>query len=131
MKQLKAGLFYFALVFGAGFMLGTIRTLWVVSRLGTRTAELLEAPLMILISFLAARWIVRRLALPYSVSNRLGMGCVALILMLAAEFGFVLWVRGLSIQQYSATRDPVSETAYYVSLGIFTIMPLVVERTSV
>ena len=30
MLILKAGLVYFALVFGAGFVLGTIRTLWIV-----------------------------------------------------------------------------------------------------
>ena len=27
---LKAGVLYFVLVFGAGFVLGTIRTLWIV-----------------------------------------------------------------------------------------------------
>jgi hypothetical protein len=37
MQILRAGVFYFALVFGAGFVLGTIRTLWVVPRVGTRT----------------------------------------------------------------------------------------------
>ena len=32
MQIVKAAVLYFALVFGAGFMLGTIRTLWVVPR---------------------------------------------------------------------------------------------------
>jgi hypothetical protein len=32
MQVVKAGVVYFALVFGAGFVLGTIRTLWVVPR---------------------------------------------------------------------------------------------------
>ena len=44
MPILKAGVLYFALVFGAGFVLGTIRTLWVVPRVGTRKAELMETP---------------------------------------------------------------------------------------
>jgi hypothetical protein len=47
MHALKAGAAYFALVFGTGFALGTIRTLWIVPRLGIRTAELLEAPFML------------------------------------------------------------------------------------
>ena len=34
MNTLKAGVAYFALVFCTGLMLGTIRTLWIVSRLG-------------------------------------------------------------------------------------------------
>ena len=46
MQVVKAGAIYFALVFGAGFVLGTIRTLWVVRRFGTRMAELMEMPIM-------------------------------------------------------------------------------------
>jgi len=42
------------------------------------------------------------------------MGCVALGLLLAAEFTLVLWLRGLSISEYLASRDPVSGTVYYV-----------------
>ena len=56
------------------------------------------------------------------------MGFVALGLMLIAEFGFVLWLRRLSIREYLATRDPVSRTVYYVMLGVFAIMPLLVAR---
>jgi len=52
---------YFALVFGAGFMLGPMRILCIAPRLGERTAELLEAPVMLAISILTARWVVRRL----------------------------------------------------------------------
>lgn len=38
MEILKVAVAYFALVFGAGFALGTIRILWMVPRLGTRMA---------------------------------------------------------------------------------------------
>ena len=34
-------------------------------------------------------------------------------------------LRGLSIREYIATRDPVSGTVYYVMLGVLAIMPLV------
>ncbi len=57
------------------------------------------------------------------------MGCVALGLLLVAEFTLVLWLRGLSISDYLASRDPVSGTVYYVMLGVFAIMPLLVART--
>ena len=49
MRTSKAGAVYFGLVFVTGFVLGTIRTLWVVPHLETRTAELLEAPLMLVV----------------------------------------------------------------------------------
>ena len=125
---LKAGVLYFALVFGAGFVLGTIRTLWVVPRVGMRTAELMETPVMLVVIILASRWVVLHLAVTWAPSARLGMGGIALCLLLVAEFGLVLGLRGLSIREYLATRDPVSGTVYYVLLGVFAIMPLFVAR---
>ena len=44
---------YFALMFAAGFVLGTVRSRWIVPRLGVRTAELMEAPIMLVVSILA------------------------------------------------------------------------------
>lgn len=130
MRILKAGMLYFVFVFGAGFLLGPIRILWVVPRLGTRVAELLEAPIMFVITIVAARWIVRRLAVPSTASSRLSMGGIALGLLLIAEFTLVLWLRGLSIREYLAGRDAVAGTVYYVMLGGFAIMPLLVARRS-
>ena len=128
MQILKAGVFYFALVFGAGFVLGPIRILWAVPRFGTRMAEMMEAPIMFVVTIFAARWLVRRLALPPTVPIRLGMGSIALSLMLVAEFALVLRLRSLSISEYLATRDPVSGTVYYLMLGVFALMPLLVAR---
>jgi hypothetical protein len=128
MRTLKAGIFYFALVLGAGFVLGPIRLLWLVPRVGTRMAELTEAPVMLVVIVLAARWIVRRLDVPATLSGRLGMGCIALALLLVAEFTLVLRLRGLTIPEYLASRDPVSGTVYYVLLGVFALMPLLMAR---
>jgi hypothetical protein len=128
MRTLKASALYFAVVFGAGFILGPIRILWIAPRLGTRTAELLEAPVMLAISIVAAQWIVRKLAVSPTTSSRLGMGIIALGLMLTAEFTLVLWLRGLSIRQYFAGRDPVAGAVYYAMLGVFAFMPLLLER---
>ena len=126
MQIVKAAALYFALVFGVGFVLGTIRTVWVVPRLGRRTAELLEAPFMLVATVVAARWVVVRLAVPSLPSARLGMGLIALGLLFLSEFGPVLWLRGLSIREYLSTRDPVSGTVYYVMLGVLAVMPLLV-----
>ena len=126
MQVVKAGVLYFTLVFGAGFVLGTIRTLWVVPRVGARTAELMEMPIMLAVTIVAARWTVLHLSVPMMWSARLEMGCMALVLMLIAEFGFVLWIRGLSVKEYFASRDPVSGAAYYLLLVVFAIMPRLV-----
>ena len=85
---------------------------------------LMEAPIMFVVTIVAARWIVRGLDVPSTPSSRLGMGCTALGLMLVTEFTLVLWLRGLSIREYLASQDPVSGKVYYVMLGVFAIMPL-------
>lgn len=128
MQILNASIIYFAFVFGAGFVLGAIRTLWVEPRVGTRKGELLEMPLMLVVTIVAARWVVLHFAVSSEALVRLGIGGIALGLLLVAEFGLVLWVRGLSIKQYLATRDRVSGTVYYVLLAVFGIMPLLVGR---
>jgi len=125
---LKAGVVYFALVFAAGFVLGILRTLWVVPRLGVRTAELAEAPIMFGISILAARWVVRHIQLSQLRSRRLTMGCIALGLMLLAEFTLDLWIRGTTIRGYFAARDPISGTVYFLTLGAFAVIPVFVGR---
>jgi hypothetical protein len=128
MRMLKAGALYFALTFGAGFVLGTIRTLWAVPKYGTTTAELMESPIMLVVVVLSARWIVQRLGVPPTLSDRLGVGVIALGLLLAAEFSLVRWVRGLKIEEYWAGRDPVSGTVYLLLLAVFAVMPLLVHR---
>ena len=64
-RILKTSLAYAAIVFGVGFLLGSIRVFLVIPHIGVRWAELLEAPLMLLASFLAARFIARRFG-PFS-----------------------------------------------------------------
>ena len=127
-ETLKAGVLYFVLVFAAGFVLGAIRTLWAVPRLGVRTAELIEAPIMFGVSILAAQWVVRHSGIPPRWSSRLALGCFALGLMLLVEFTFGLWVRGLTIRGYFETRDPVSGTVYFLTLGAFAVIPIFIGR---
>lgn len=128
MRTLKAALLYFAIVFGVGFVLGTIRTLWIVPRVGTRAAELMETPIMFVVIIMAAQVTIRKFLASAPRTTRLAMGGIALVLMLVAEFGLVLWLRGISIRQYLATRDPISGTAYYLMLAVFAVMPLFASK---
>jgi len=127
---LKAGVLYFALVFAAGFVLGIIRTLWLVPRFGARTAETRGSAHHAPVTITSALWVVRRLAVPSTRFNRLGMGGVALALLLVTEFTLVLWLRGQSIIDYVASRDPVTGTVYYLLLAVFAITPFLVARRS-
>jgi hypothetical protein len=124
---LKSGFLYFLSIFGIGFLLGIIRVFWIVPYFGTKVAELMEMPLMLIAIIVIARWLIRQFAIPSARRVRLGMGIVALSFLLIAEFGTVLSLRGMSISEYIATRDPVSGTIYYLMLGVFAAMPWLVS----
>lgn len=128
MGLLRSGLAYFALVFAAGFVLGAIRVPFLVPRLGVRTAELIEMPLMLVVVVLAARFIVRRFSLPAIASVRLGAGFLGLALLLAAELLLALALQDQSPGQAIASRDPVSGSVYLGMLVLFALMPLLVAR---
>lgn len=116
------GVVYFALVFGVGFLLGVVRVLALVPRLGERWAELAEMPLMLVAIILSARVVVRRFPSAYRV-NYLVSGGIALFLLIVVEFSVVLAIRGLSISQYFAERDPVAGSVYAAMLVVFAAMP--------
>ena len=116
------GAVYFLLVFAAGFVLGIVRVLLLVPQFGERLAELYEAPLMLIVIILSARFVTRR----YPATRRtryLFSGAVALCILLIAEFSVVLGLRGLTIDAYFATRDPVAGAVYVLLLSIFAVMP--------
>ena len=102
------------------------RTTLVVPRTGVRWAELLETPLMLIASFWAARFILRR-ANPFEGLQCLAIGIFALGLLLFAEVSLIL-VQGMTLPEYIASRDPVSGTAYLISLVVFAAMPMLMRR---
>lgn len=121
---------YVARVFGAGFALGIVRELWVRPRVGVRAAELLELPLMLVVVVLAARAIDRRWLATARARMRVAVGLSALVFLLAAEVGLGVALRGLSVRDALLARDPVSGTAYYLSLVVFALMPWYLARRS-
>jgi hypothetical protein len=127
LKILKPAFVYFFWVFGTGFVLGTIRTIWMVPQFGVRTAVLMEMPLMLIAIFFAARWIVLRFA-QLAALQWLAVGSLALVLLLTVEFTVVLRIQGLSIREYFAQRDPVAGTAYALSLMLFACAPMLVAQ---
>jgi hypothetical protein len=127
-RNIKAGLVYFALVFGAGCVLGALRVTLIAPRVGARTAELIEMPIMLLVVAFTARWVVRRFRLPSARLPRLSVGLIALALLLAMELTVVLWLRGQTLNDYFAQLDPVAGGVYYAMLLVFAAMPALVPR---
>jgi hypothetical protein len=129
-RTIKAGLAYFALVFGAGFVLGSIRVPFLVPRLGERVAELAEMPFMFVAILVSARYVTRRFSLPDSVVARLGAGLLALGLLVAAEVLLAVALQDRALAEYVASRDPVSGIVYLAMLALFAVMPLVLARSA-
>lgn len=116
MRTLKASAVYFALVFGAGFVLGSMRVPFLVPRLGVRFAELLEMPVMLVVVVVAACYVIRRYALAARPA-RLLVGTLALSLLVSAELLLAFAMTGASPSAYIASRDPVSGTVSWPCLS--------------
>jgi hypothetical protein len=82
-RALQAAAAYAAIVFAAGFVLGTVRVLFVAPRLGALLAVLSEAPVMLAISWFVSAACIR--AVRPSPASALAMGGTAFVLLQAAE----------------------------------------------
>lgn len=120
---IKAAVIYFAAVFGVGFVFGTIRVLFIVPQIGARLAELGESPLMLVATIVLSRWVSRKFCQGFGKLKLLGVGLIAVILLLTAELIVGVGLRGISLVQVFTERDPVSAVVYYGLLGLFAFMP--------
>jgi hypothetical protein len=127
MAAVRAALAYFAIVFAAGFVLGTIRTLVLAPRLGELAAVMVEIPFMLLVAWLVCRWLVRRFALAPGAAGRLIMGGLAFLLLMAAELLLSL-AFGRGPAEFLARFAEPAGALGLASQVVFGLLPLVVAR---
>lgn len=60
MRIASAAIAYWAVVFALGLVLGTIRVTWIIPLVGLIPANLIELPIILLASWFAAGWLMRR-----------------------------------------------------------------------
>ena len=123
LSTIRAGLLYFAMVLGTGFLLGVIRVSLVVPRLGERWAELAEMPVMAAVIFFAAGYILRRFPEVHLRSRSLAVGFLALVLAVCAELGLAVVLQSQTLAGYLGSRDRVSGGVYLLMLVVFALMP--------
>ena len=99
----KAGLGYFVVAFGFGFLLGTVRMLVIVPAVGEMSAVMLEMPIMLAISWFSSRWLVGRFRVPDGLAPRLVMGGLAFALLMLAEAGLSILGFGRSLAEHLAS----------------------------
>ena len=90
---LRAAIAYWAVVFALGFVLGTIRTLWLAPAIGLVPATAAELPVMLGASWWASGWLVRRFAIERERAG-LVMGALAFALLMAAECALAVGLTG-------------------------------------
>ncbi|MBK8979455.1 MAG: hypothetical protein IPM29_26445 [Planctomycetes bacterium] len=128
MRLLGPSLGYFGVVFGAGFLLGTLRVLVLVPRVGVRTAELIELPIMVAVITFAARW--RERSRPdLSPRQHLCVGLLALAWLLTAELALGVALSARSPREILLARDPLTGALYYAALLLFALLPWLRART--
>lgn len=123
LRMLRLGFLYFALVFGAGFILGPLRVLFLEPQVGSRTAELLEMPIMLVVIWLASGWLGRRFLRERKPGERIGVGVVAVVGVLVADVAVGVLLREMTVSEVFLRRDMVSSVAYYGLLVLFALMP--------
>ncbi len=106
MTILRAAVAYWAMVFALGFVLGTVRVLWLAPLVGLVPATLIELPVMLGASWLASGWLVQRFAITDS-GAALAMGGLAFALLMGAECALAVMLSGETPAQWLAgLRQP-------------------------
>ena len=118
-----AAALYFGIVFGVGFLLGSVRVTFLVPRLGERVAELAEMPLMFVAIFLAAGHVVRKCGTSVTPLGWVLVGALSLVYLVTAELLLAVVMAGRGIGEYIASRDPVSGSVYLALWVVFAAMP--------
>lgn len=99
-SSIKAGLGYFAIVFPIAFAFGIFRTLVLVPAIGKMAGVIIELPLLLAVSWVAALWLISRFNVPARLAARLTMGGVAFVVLMVVEACFSVFVFGQPFTQY-------------------------------
>lgn len=126
-SSLIAGLAYFALVFALGFVLGTVRTLFVADAPGggRLLGVLIELPIMLTASWFLCGFAIRRFGVPATPGARARMGGLAFVLLLLAELLVGALLFGRSIGEHFALYREASYALGLAAQIAFGLMPVI------
>jgi hypothetical protein len=126
-RATKAGSLYAIIVFLIGFILGTIRVLLLVPRLGETTAVSIEAPIMLAASWLVCGWCLDRLDVAATIPARSLLGLVAFLVLMLAEVGLGA-VLGRSLADQLANYGSPAGAIGLAAQVIFATFPVIQIR---
>lgn len=121
-----AGLLYWLLIFCLGFIMGTLRVSTLEPALGRLQAVLVELPVMLLASWLAAHWLLRRHAI-HRPREALAMGMAALLLLFVSEVILAYFLDGTSPAQWFTSMARPSGILGLTGQIAFGFMPWLIR----
>lgn len=113
---------YWGIVFALGFVLGTVRVLWLAPLVGLIPATLLELPIILAASWFAAGWILRRFAIA-DWREALTLGVLAFVLLMAAECALASALMGQTPAQWLADLARPHALFGLAGQAAFALMP--------
>ena len=122
-SALKSGCVYFLLVFVVGFVLGTVRALFLAPLFGEMVAVSIELPIILLASWLICRALIERFAVPATLTARALMGATALALLLSAEVLLSVLLLGRSVAQHLELYQSAEGLTGLAGQIVFALFP--------
>lgn len=128
---LLAGLVYGSGIFALGFVLGTLRELWLGPLFGRDAVVLVEGPVILLAAWFGAWWLIRGHGVAALAGQRLMMGAVAFGLLMLGEAAVAVFGFGRTLAMHMATyatTQGMLETMPQIAFALFPLLHLIRER---
>ena len=120
---MSAALVYFAVVFAAAFVLGTLRVTLIAPQVGALAAVALEVPVVLGLSWVVAAHVLRRW--PSGWRHRIAIGTIAFGFLMVAELALGMFVFGQTTGQFlAAIATPPGALGLAGQLGFAAIPAL-------
>lgn len=116
---------YTAIVFVFAFAVGAIRVTQITPRLGAVPAVLLEAPIVLAVSWGVSLWCTRRFRVDRDSRLRTLMGVVAFSLLMLLELSFSVFMFGETVGDYLVRMASISGAIGLATQVCFAAIPWV------
>ena len=127
-RALFAATAFFLALFALGFVLGTIRVVFVAPRFGQLAATFAEAPLMVIAAVFVCRWAVRHWQVPRMIAIRWTMVVWFMTLLFTFETVLAAALFGRTAAgQWAALTTPAGLLGVSVQI-ITALLPVLVGR---
>jgi hypothetical protein len=127
-RALAAASIYFLALFALGFVLGTVRVIFVAPRVGEFAATIAEVPVMLTAAFFACRWAIQHWQVPRTIAIRVVMipWFLAMLFLFESLLGAMLFKRSLA-EQWEGLGTPAGFVGLSAQI-IAAILPLLVGK---